>query len=111
MRHRGLSHAAADGAGEAPAALGRSAMLLEAHLPDRGQAPVPGAADPAGALRGATEAGAEAVRERRVPQWDEVRAVPADRRAPGQGPARDCRAAPGLAGRGVRSPSPLSTNL
>ncbi|MFI7357395.1 FUSC family protein [Streptomyces avidinii] len=85
VRHRGLSHAAADGAGDALAALGRSAMLLEAQLPDRGQAPVPGAADLAGALRRATEAGATAVRERRVPQWDEVRAVLADRRAPEQG--------------------------
>ncbi|MFI1649171.1 hypothetical protein ACH4XT_19830 [Streptomyces avidinii] len=90
--HRGLSHAAADGAGDALAALGRCTMLLEAHLPDRGQAPVPGAADLAGALRSATEAGAEAVRERRVPQWDEVRAVLADRRGPEQGVLRGAAA-------------------
>ncbi|MGW2038255.1 FUSC family protein [Streptomyces virginiae] len=78
VRHRGLSRAAADHAGEALAALGRSAMLLEAHLPDRGHAPVPGAADLASALRSDTEEGARAVRERRVPRWDGVRAVLAD---------------------------------
>ncbi|MFD3511346.1 hypothetical protein, partial [Nocardia sp. NPDC058666] len=88
VRHRGLSHAAADGAGDALAAMGRCAMLLEAHVPDRGQAPVPGAADLAEALRTATGAGAKAVRERRVPQWDEVRAVLADWGAPGQGVLR-----------------------
>ncbi|MFE7096276.1 FUSC family protein [Streptomyces erythrochromogenes] len=90
VRHRGLSRAAADHAGEALAALGRSTMLLEAHLPERGHRPVPGAAALAEALRGATEEGARAVRERRVPEWDGVRAVLADGqwadRAAGPGP-------------------------
>ncbi|MFJ8166787.1 FUSC family protein [Streptomyces sp. NPDC096136] len=75
VRHRGLSRAAADGAGEAVAGFGRGAMLLEAHLPDRAHDPVPGAAELAEALRGATAAGARAVRERRVPQWEQVRAL------------------------------------
>lgn len=72
VRHRGLSRAAAEGAGHAVGQLGRIAMLMEAHVPERGAAPVPAAAAFAGALRGATERGAKAVRERRVPQWGEV---------------------------------------
>ncbi|MEU7605294.1 FUSC family protein, partial [Streptomyces sp. NPDC041003] len=88
VRHRGLSRAAAEQAGDALAAVGRGAMLLEAHLPDRGHAPVPGAAALAGALSRATEAGAKAVRERRVPQRDEVRAVLADWEAPEPGVLR-----------------------
>ncbi|MFJ4775569.1 FUSC family protein [Streptomyces sp. NPDC088762] len=88
VRHRGLSHAAADDAGDALAALGRGAMLLEAHLPDRAHDPVPGAAALAEALRTATEAGAQAVRERRVPCWDGVRAVLADWDAPASGVLR-----------------------
>ncbi|MEU9235072.1 FUSC family protein [Streptomyces subrutilus] len=87
VRHRGLSRAAADGAGGAVAALGRGAMLLEAHLPDRAHEPVPGAAVLARAVRTATEAGAKAVRERRVPEWEEVRAVLAD--GDGPGPLRE----------------------
>ncbi|WP_392893333.1 FUSC family protein [Streptomyces sp. LN699] len=82
VRHRGLSRAAADGAGEAVAALGRNAMLLEAHLPDRSQAPVPGAAALAEAVRADTEAGAKEVRERGVPRWERVRALVADEGAP-----------------------------
>ncbi|MFD3540355.1 FUSC family protein [Streptomyces sp. NPDC058662] len=82
VRHRGLSRTAAEGAGDALAALGRNAMLLEAHLPDRAHPPVPGAAALARALREATEAGAKAVRERRVPRWDGVRALLADGNAP-----------------------------
>ncbi|GHB69443.1 fusaric acid resistance protein [Streptomyces cirratus] len=78
VRHRGLSRAAADGAAGALAALGRAVMLLEAHIPDRAHAPVPGAAALAAAVRADTEAGAKAVRERRVPQWREVPAVLAD---------------------------------
>ncbi|MFI6644440.1 FUSC family protein [Streptomyces sp. NPDC050504] len=74
VRHRGLSRAAADGAGHALAQLARVAMLLEAHLPDRGAARVPGAARLADALRRSTEEGARAVRERRAPAWEEVRA-------------------------------------
>ncbi|MFG2875019.1 FUSC family protein [Streptomyces sp. NPDC048337] len=88
VRHRGLSRAAADDAGDALAALGRGAMLLEAHFPDRAHDPVPGAAALAEALRTATEAGAKAVRERRVPCWDPVRAVLADWEAPGSGVLR-----------------------
>lgn len=75
VRHRGISRSAADDVAEALAALGRGAMLLEAHFPDRDRAPVPGAAALAGALRTATEEGARAVRERRVPGWEAVRAV------------------------------------
>ncbi|MFB6477593.1 FUSC family protein [Streptomyces virginiae] len=82
VRHRGLSRAAADGAGDALAALGRCSMLLEAHLPDRGHAPEPRAAALAEALRGDTEAGAKAVRERRAPRWEGVRAVLAEWGAP-----------------------------
>ncbi|MEU9255071.1 FUSC family protein [Streptomyces sp. NPDC048270] len=89
VRHRGLSRAAADGAGGAVAALGRGAMLLEAHLPDRAHEPVPGAAVLAQAVRTATETGAKAVRERRVPEWEEVRAVLAGGDGPGPGPVRE----------------------
>ncbi|MFD9301846.1 FUSC family protein [Streptomyces sp. NPDC060048] len=88
VRHRGISRSAADDAGRALAAMGRHAMLLEAHFPDRGQAPVPGAAALARALRSATEAGAQAVRARRVPDWEEVRAVLADWDAPDPGVLR-----------------------
>ncbi|MFD8984032.1 FUSC family protein [Streptomyces sp. NPDC059564] len=83
VRHRGLSRAAADGAGDALAALGRHAMLLEAHIPDRAHDPVPGAAELARALSEATEAGAKAVRERRVPEWDGVRGLLPEGDSPG----------------------------
>ncbi|MFJ9431120.1 FUSC family protein [Streptomyces sp. NPDC101490] len=73
VRHRGLSHAATEQADHALAELGRVAMLLEAHVPERGAPPVPGAAVLAEALHRATERGAKAVRERRVPQWEELR--------------------------------------
>ncbi|MFD9070913.1 FUSC family protein [Streptomyces lasiicapitis] len=73
VRHRGLSRAAAADAEHALAQVGRVAMLLEAHLPDRGTPPVPAAARLADALRTATEQGAKAVRDRRVPRWDPVR--------------------------------------
>ncbi|MGW0119087.1 FUSC family protein [Streptomyces sp. NPDC003327] len=73
VRHRGLSHAAAEAAGHALAEFGRAAMLLEAHAPERGAAPLPAAAGLAEALRRATERGARAVRERRAPHWDDVR--------------------------------------
>lgn len=88
VRHRGLSRAAADAAGDALAALGRGAMLLEAHLPDRAQPPAPGAAALAAALSRATERGARAVRERREPGWEEVRAVLADGEVPASGLVR-----------------------
>ncbi|MFD0367142.1 FUSC family protein [Streptomyces sp. NPDC127114] len=73
VRHRGLSHAAAGEAEDALAQCGRVAMLLEAHLPERGAPPVPEATALAEALRRATERGAKAVRERRTPRWDELR--------------------------------------
>ncbi|WUS97681.1 FUSC family protein [Streptomyces sp. NBC_00708] len=73
VRHRGLSHAAADATQHALAQLGRVAMLLEAHIPRNGATPVPGAAALAEALRRATDRGAKAVRERRVPDWTPVR--------------------------------------
>ncbi|EDX25514.1 hypothetical protein [Streptomyces sp. Mg1] len=88
MRHRGPSGEAADGAGDALAALGRGAMLLEAHVPDRAQAPVPGAAALAEALRTQTEAGAKAVRERRVPEWEDVRTLLTSWDAPESGVLR-----------------------
>ncbi|OAH11380.1 FUSC family protein [Streptomyces jeddahensis] len=75
VRHRGLSRAAADDAEEALAQMARVAMLMEAHLPERGTTPVPAAARLAEALRTSTEQGAKAVRERRVPKWDAVRAA------------------------------------
>ncbi|MFD9329012.1 FUSC family protein [Streptomyces sp. NPDC060065] len=73
VRHRGLSRTAAEDAEDAVAQLGRVAMLMEAHFPDREAPPVPAAARFAEALRTATEQGAKAVRERRVPRWDAVR--------------------------------------
>ncbi|MGW3414290.1 FUSC family protein [Streptomyces sp. NPDC000888] len=73
VRHRGLSRTAAEDAEDAVAQLGRVAMLMEAHLPDREATPVPAAARFAEALRKATEQGAKAIRERRVPRWDAVR--------------------------------------
>ncbi|MFD4633264.1 FUSC family protein [Streptomyces sp. NPDC058284] len=78
VRHRGLSRATAADAEEALAQLGRVAMLMEAHLPERGDTPVPAAARLAEALRKATEQGAKAVRERRVPRWDAVRTALAE---------------------------------
>ncbi|MEV7956916.1 FUSC family protein [Streptomyces sp. NPDC088141] len=73
VRNRGLSRAAADDTQHALAQLGRVAMLLEAHLPCGGATPVPAAGRLAEALRRATERGAKEVRERRVPDWAEVR--------------------------------------
>ncbi|MFE7469278.1 FUSC family protein [Streptomyces sp. NPDC057499] len=73
VRNRGLSRAAADDTQHALAQFGRAAMLLEAHLPGGGATPVPNAGRLADALRRSTERGAKAVRERRVPDWTEVR--------------------------------------
>ncbi|MFF1693227.1 FUSC family protein [Streptomyces sp. NPDC058257] len=73
VRHRGLSRAAAADAEEVLAQLGRVAMLMEAHLPDRDATPVPAADHLAEALRKSTEDGAKAIRERRVPKWEAVR--------------------------------------
>ncbi|PRH78322.1 hypothetical protein C6N75_15500 [Streptomyces solincola] len=74
VRHRGLSRAAATDAEHALGQFGRVAMLMEAHLPDRHTTPLPVAADLAEELRRATEQGAKAVRERRTPRWDALRA-------------------------------------
>ncbi|UFQ17205.1 MULTISPECIES: FUSC family protein [Streptomyces] len=73
VRHRGLSRAAAADAERALAQLGRVAMLMEAHLPERDATPVPAAARLAEALRTSTDQGAKALRERRLPRWDAVR--------------------------------------
>ncbi|NED87157.1 FUSC family protein, partial [Streptomyces sp. SID11233] len=73
VRHRGLSHAAAGDTQHALSQLGRVAMLMEAHLPEGGATPVPEAGPLAEALRRATDQGAKAVRERRVPDWGQVR--------------------------------------
>jgi uncharacterized membrane protein YccC len=64
VRHRGLLHSQVTAARSAMAALGRSAMLLEAHLPAprTDPAPVPGAARFAEALRAETARAAQAVR-------------------------------------------------
>lgn len=66
VRHRGLRHSQIEGARTAMSALGRTAMLLEAHLPAPGSSPppvpVPGAADFAEVLREQTARAAEAVR-------------------------------------------------
>ncbi|MEX0169624.1 FUSC family protein [Streptomyces sp. LMG1-1-1.1] len=73
VRHRGLSHAAAEQAEHALAQFGRVSMLLEAHLPERGAPPVPAAATLAESVHRATERGAKQVRERKEPQWDDLR--------------------------------------
>ncbi|MEV7567221.1 FUSC family protein [Streptomyces tanashiensis] len=73
VRHRGLSHAAVEQAEHALAEFGRVAMLLEAHLPERGAPPVPAAASLAESLHRSTERGAKEVRERREPHWDDLR--------------------------------------
>ncbi|MFD7404238.1 FUSC family protein [Streptomyces sp. NPDC059866] len=73
VRRRGLSLVAADDAEDALMQMGRVTMLMEAHLPEREARSVLPAARLADALRTATEKGAKAVRERRVPRWDAVR--------------------------------------
>jgi len=66
VRHRGLRHSQVTAARSAMAALGRTSMLLEAHLPPPGTdsplAPVPGAARFAAVLRAETARAAQAVR-------------------------------------------------
>ncbi|MFJ4337115.1 FUSC family protein [Streptomyces sp. NPDC088915] len=73
VRHRGLSHAAVEQAEHALGEFGRVAMLMEAHLPDRGAAPLPYAAVLADSLRRSTGRGAKEVREREEPGWDDLR--------------------------------------
>lgn len=82
VRHRGLSRAAAESAAEALAQAGRVAMLMEAHIPERGAPPVPAATDLARALRTATGQAGKAVRDRRAPDWGPVRDVLASWQTP-----------------------------
>ncbi|MFE4450871.1 FUSC family protein [Streptomyces sp. NPDC056796] len=88
VRHRGISRTSAADAQDALAQFGRVAMLMEAHLPAVSATPVPEAAALAEALRRATEEGAKAVRERRVPEWGPVREA-LDRRDAEPGPPPD----------------------
>ncbi|WP_432085092.1 FUSC family protein [Streptomyces sp. bgisy095] len=73
VRHRGLSHAAVEQAEHALGEFGRVAMLMEAHLPERGAAPLPYAAVLAEAVRRSTGRGAKTLRERGEPDWAELR--------------------------------------
>lgn len=87
VRHRGISRTSAADAQDALAQFGRVAMLMEAHLPAASATPVPEAAALADALRRASEEGAKAVRERRIPDWGPVReALEHEDAAPGQPP-------------------------
>ncbi|MFJ4122972.1 FUSC family protein [[Kitasatospora] papulosa] len=87
VRHRGISRTSAADAQDALAQFGRVAMLMEAHLPAASATPVPEAAALADALRRASEEGAKAVRERRIPDWGPVRkALEREDAAPGQPP-------------------------
>ncbi|MFI1014161.1 FUSC family protein [Streptomyces sp. NPDC020965] len=72
VRSRGLTRAGAEHAEHALAQLGRSAMLMEAHLPVHAANPVPEAGALADALRQDTERAAKAVRDHRPLRWDRV---------------------------------------
>ncbi|AUA13715.1 FUSC family protein [Streptomyces sp. SID8382] len=73
VRHRGLSRAAARAAQTALSMMGRTIMLLEAHLPERDAAPTEEAGEFAAALRRAMPEAVEAVRKRRPLNWEAVR--------------------------------------
>lgn len=73
VRHRGLSRAAARAAQTALSMMGRTVMLLEAHLPERDAAPTEEAGEFAAALRRAMPDAVEAVRKRRPLNWEAVR--------------------------------------
>ncbi|MEU2678690.1 FUSC family protein [Streptomyces sp. NPDC007107] len=88
VRHRGISRTSAADAEDALAQFGRVAMLMEAHLPAASANPVPEAVGLAAALRRATEEGAKAVRERKIPDWSPVREALA-RRDAAEGPPPD----------------------
>ncbi|MEC4018224.1 FUSC family protein [Streptomyces sp. H27-D2] len=75
VRHQDLTRTDVDDAQQAMEAAGRVAMLMEAHLPERLAQPVPAAEQLAKVLREATEEGAQAVRDRRVPNWDALSAA------------------------------------
>lgn len=72
VRHRGLSRPAARAAQTALSTMGRVAMLLEAHLPERDAPPSEEAGDFAAALRQALPEAVKAVRERRPLNWSAV---------------------------------------
>ncbi|WP_171166173.1 FUSC family protein [Streptomyces sp. I05A-00742] len=73
VRHRGLSRSAERAAEAALATMGRVTMLMEAHLPDAGAEPSPGAGEFATALRDTLPDAVEAVRDRRPPDWTPLR--------------------------------------
>ncbi|NIY65692.1 FUSC family protein [Streptomyces malaysiensis] len=73
VRHRGLSRAAARAAQTALSMMGRTVMLLEAHLPERDAAPTEEAGEFAAALRQSMPEAVEAVRKRRPLNWEAVR--------------------------------------
>ncbi|WP_055472436.1 FUSC family protein, partial [Streptomyces pathocidini] len=75
VRHPGLTRTAADDANDAVAALGRSAMVLEAHLPGPDARPLPAADRFAAALLAAADRAATDIREGRAPHWEEPEAA------------------------------------
>ncbi|MEE1928232.1 FUSC family protein [Streptomyces sp. TRM 70351] len=72
VRHRGLPRRRAAEAQAALTTVGRSGLLLEAHLPEPGTPGDPGAAAFAGALRDAVARAAPAVRAGAAPDWAPV---------------------------------------
>jgi uncharacterized membrane protein YccC len=75
VRHRGLSRTAVRDADAALAAVGRAALLLEAHLPPREARPVPAAGAFAKAMRDTAAVAAGDLRERRAPDFGSLRAA------------------------------------
>ncbi|GAA0474268.1 FUSC family protein [Streptomyces sp. NPDC046215] len=75
VRHRGISRSAERAAEAALATMGRATMLMEAHLPDRGADPDPGAEAFATALEAALPAAVQAVRDRQALDWSGPRAA------------------------------------
>jgi uncharacterized membrane protein YccC len=74
VRHRGLRPSQLSGARSALAAMGRTTLLMEAHLPAPDAAPSPGAARFAEVLRTETARAAGAVRAEEPPDLGAVRA-------------------------------------
>lgn len=73
VRHRGgISRRSASAAQSAMVTLGRVTMLLEAHLPDRGAPPDPGARDFSAAVAAVLPGAVTALREGRAPDWGPV---------------------------------------
>jgi uncharacterized membrane protein YccC len=75
VRHRGLRHSQLSGARSALAALGRTVLLMEAHLPAPDAPSAPGAARFAEVLRTETARAADAVRAEQSPDLGDVRAA------------------------------------